>query len=182
MFSLSSPLLWTCRLSFYFQIDTTDVQDIDLSRFVPQEVDNTGITVASTERFTSRTQKEKTKADNGKKTGLGFSSWAQLCHLLGYFLQKITNKHKQSTPDAALSSSYLQRSSPTEPVVVPRPTDSQEQRVEGRTKEGKMKKTRRKRRRFQWMKICSREKIWRSSMRNSTHWALKTEGERVRRG
>jgi len=67
-------------------------------------------------------------------------------------------------------------------VVVPRPTDSQEQRVEGRTKEGKMKTTRRKRRRFQWMKICSREKIWRSSMRNSTHWALKTEGERVRRG
>ncbi|XP_072246658.1 zinc finger CCCH domain-containing protein 15 [Leuresthes tenuis] len=48
---------------FEEEIDTTNVQDIDLSRFVPQEVDNTGITVASTERFTSRTQKEKTKAD-----------------------------------------------------------------------------------------------------------------------
>lgn len=36
------------------QVDPTDVQDIDLSRFVPQEVDNTGITVASTDRFTSR--------------------------------------------------------------------------------------------------------------------------------
>ncbi|KAM4591471.1 zinc finger CCCH domain-containing protein 15 [Odontesthes bonariensis] len=46
------------------EIDITDVQDIDLSRFVPQEVDNTGITVASTERFTSRNQKEKTKANN----------------------------------------------------------------------------------------------------------------------
>ncbi|KAL6102187.1 zc3h15 [Pungitius sinensis] len=33
---------------------STEVQDIDLSRFVPQEVDNTGITVASTDRFTSR--------------------------------------------------------------------------------------------------------------------------------
>lgn len=36
------------------QIDTSEVQDIDLSRFVPQEVDNTGITVASMDRFTSR--------------------------------------------------------------------------------------------------------------------------------
>lgn len=36
------------------QVDPTEVQDIDLSRFVPQEVDNTGITVASTDRFTSR--------------------------------------------------------------------------------------------------------------------------------
>lgn len=36
------------------QIDATAVQDIDLSRFVPQEVDNTGITVASMDRFTSR--------------------------------------------------------------------------------------------------------------------------------
>lgn len=36
------------------QVDIMEVQDIDLSRFVPQEVDNTGITVASTDRFTSR--------------------------------------------------------------------------------------------------------------------------------
>ncbi|XP_029306413.1 zinc finger CCCH domain-containing protein 15 isoform X1 [Cottoperca gobio] len=36
------------------ETDSIDIQDIDLSRFVPQEVDNTGITVASTDRFTSR--------------------------------------------------------------------------------------------------------------------------------
>ncbi|XP_015247873.1 zinc finger CCCH domain-containing protein 15 [Cyprinodon tularosa] len=41
------------------ETDVTDVQDIDLSRFVPQEVDHSGITVASTDRFTSRTETEK---------------------------------------------------------------------------------------------------------------------------
>ncbi|KAF1375435.1 hypothetical protein PFLUV_G00220140 [Perca fluviatilis] len=46
------------------QTDSTDVQDIDLSRFVPQEVDNTGITVASTDRFTSRNKTQPTKTDN----------------------------------------------------------------------------------------------------------------------
>ncbi|KAA8583487.1 hypothetical protein FQN60_014695 [Etheostoma spectabile] len=46
------------------QTDSTDVQDIDLSRFVPQEVDNTGITVASTDRFTSRSKTQPTKTDN----------------------------------------------------------------------------------------------------------------------
>ncbi|XP_010748059.3 zinc finger CCCH domain-containing protein 15 [Larimichthys crocea] len=45
------------------EISATEVQDIDLSRFVPQEVDNTGITVASTDRFTSRKQAQSTKAD-----------------------------------------------------------------------------------------------------------------------
>ncbi|XP_022603888.1 zinc finger CCCH domain-containing protein 15 [Seriola dumerili] len=45
-------------------IDTTEVQDIDLSRFVPQEVDNTGITVASMDRFTSRNKSEPTEEDN----------------------------------------------------------------------------------------------------------------------
>ncbi|XP_047208506.1 zinc finger CCCH domain-containing protein 15 [Girardinichthys multiradiatus] len=44
------------------ETDTTDVQDIDLSRFVPQEVDHTGITVASTDRFSSRNK--MAKADN----------------------------------------------------------------------------------------------------------------------
>ncbi|KAG7228393.1 hypothetical protein INR49_007565 [Caranx melampygus] len=39
-------------------VDTTEVQDIDLSRFVPQEVDNTGITVASMDRFASRNKSE----------------------------------------------------------------------------------------------------------------------------
>ncbi|XP_070833536.1 zinc finger CCCH domain-containing protein 15 [Chaetodon trifascialis] len=43
------------------EINTTEVQDIDLSRFVPQEVDNTGITVASTDRFTSRNKTELTE-------------------------------------------------------------------------------------------------------------------------
>lgn len=36
------------------QVDVRDVQDIDLSRFVPQEVDCSGITVASMDRFTLR--------------------------------------------------------------------------------------------------------------------------------
>ncbi|CAG00335.1 unnamed protein product, partial [Tetraodon nigroviridis] len=35
------------------ETNTTEVQDIDLSRFVPKEVDNTGITVATMDRFTS---------------------------------------------------------------------------------------------------------------------------------
>ncbi|XP_023150197.1 zinc finger CCCH domain-containing protein 15 [Amphiprion ocellaris] len=48
------------------QIDTTAVQDIDLSRFVPQEVDNTGITVASMDRFSSRTT-DTTEADNDEQ-------------------------------------------------------------------------------------------------------------------
>lgn len=46
------------------EIDTTGVQDIDLSRFVPQEVDNTGITVASTDRFTSRNKTETTESED----------------------------------------------------------------------------------------------------------------------
>lgn len=47
------------------QIDTTEIQDIDLSRFVPQEVDNTGITVAAVDRFTSRNKTEPTETENG---------------------------------------------------------------------------------------------------------------------
>lgn len=51
----------------YFQIDTTLIQDIDLSRFVPQEVDNTGITVASMDRFTSKNKNQPTEEDNGER-------------------------------------------------------------------------------------------------------------------
>ncbi|KAG7466840.1 hypothetical protein MATL_G00146640, partial [Megalops atlanticus] len=36
--------------------DVQECQDIDLARFVPKEVDNAGITVASADRFTSRSQ------------------------------------------------------------------------------------------------------------------------------
>ncbi|XP_041646214.1 zinc finger CCCH domain-containing protein 15 [Cheilinus undulatus] len=46
------------------QINIAEVQDIDLSRFVPQEVDNTGITVASTDRFTSRSKTQRKETDN----------------------------------------------------------------------------------------------------------------------
>jgi len=46
------------------EIDITEIQDIDLSRFVPQEVDNTGITVASTDRFTSRNKTQPRGEDN----------------------------------------------------------------------------------------------------------------------
>lgn len=48
------------------QIDITEIQDIDLSRFVPQEVDNTGITVASMDRFSSRNKTKPTEEDGGK--------------------------------------------------------------------------------------------------------------------
>ncbi|KAJ4923940.1 hypothetical protein JOQ06_028195, partial [Pogonophryne albipinna] len=45
--------------------DFVDVQDIDLSRFVPQEVDHTvGITVASTDRFSSRSKARPTDPDS----------------------------------------------------------------------------------------------------------------------
>lgn len=56
-------------------------------------------------------------------------------------------------------------------VVAPRPTGFQRQREKGRTEEGRMK------RKYQSMKTCSREKIWRSSMKNSTHWRWKTDEE-----
>ncbi|KAM7385251.1 hypothetical protein PAMP_001341 [Pampus punctatissimus] len=49
------------------EINTTEIQDIDLSRFVPQEVDDTGITVASTDRFTSKNKTKPTEADNGEQ-------------------------------------------------------------------------------------------------------------------
>uniref|UniRef100_A0A8C6URV7 Zinc finger CCCH domain-containing protein 15 n=1 Tax=Neogobius melanostomus TaxID=47308 RepID=A0A8C6URV7_9GOBI len=45
------------------QVDTTEVRDIDLTRFVPQEVDNSGISVASTDRFTSRSIAEPAFTD-----------------------------------------------------------------------------------------------------------------------
>lgn len=34
--------------------DMENVQDIDIARFVPKEVDNAGITVASADRFSAR--------------------------------------------------------------------------------------------------------------------------------
>ncbi|XP_008298451.1 zinc finger CCCH domain-containing protein 15 isoform X2 [Stegastes partitus] len=49
------------------EISTTEIQDIDLSRFVPQEVDNTGITVASMDRFASRGTTETTGTDNDEQ-------------------------------------------------------------------------------------------------------------------
>lgn len=45
----------------------TEFQDIDLSRFVPQEVDNTGITVASTDRFTSRNKTRPAATHSGEE-------------------------------------------------------------------------------------------------------------------
>lgn len=53
-----------------FQIDTTEVQDIDLSRFVPQEVDHTGITVAAVDRFASRNKIQSTEDDDGGENNL----------------------------------------------------------------------------------------------------------------
>ncbi|KAK5854408.1 hypothetical protein PBY51_015479 [Eleginops maclovinus] len=45
------------------ETDSSVFQDIDLSRFVPQEVDNSGITVASMDRFTSRIKTRPTEPD-----------------------------------------------------------------------------------------------------------------------
>uniref|UniRef100_W5MIJ1 Zinc finger CCCH-type containing 15 n=1 Tax=Lepisosteus oculatus TaxID=7918 RepID=W5MIJ1_LEPOC len=44
--------------------DTQEVNDIDLTRFIPKEVDNTGITVASTDRFTALSKPLKETDDN----------------------------------------------------------------------------------------------------------------------
>lgn len=64
----------------------TEIQDIDLSRFVPQEVDNTGITVASMDRFTSRNKAKPTEEDGGKNNP----------HALPL---KATREHATRTPD-----------------------------------------------------------------------------------
>ncbi|TWW78437.1 zinc finger CCCH domain-containing protein 15 [Takifugu rubripes] len=48
---------------------TTEVQDIDLSRFVPKEVDNTGITMATMDRFTSRNKTQPTEIDEEQLNG-----------------------------------------------------------------------------------------------------------------
>lgn len=68
---LTSVLLQTPVFKPYsqllFQINTTEIQDIDLSRFVPQEVDHEGITVAATDRFTSRKKTQPKVTDDGKK-------------------------------------------------------------------------------------------------------------------
>ncbi|XP_061789536.1 zinc finger CCCH domain-containing protein 15 [Nerophis lumbriciformis] len=45
------------------------VQDIDLSRFVPQEVDDTGITVAARDRFSSKTKTQMTAQDSEQLNG-----------------------------------------------------------------------------------------------------------------
>lgn len=34
--------------------DSDEVQDLDVSRFIPKEVDHAGITMASADRFTAR--------------------------------------------------------------------------------------------------------------------------------
>uniref|UniRef100_A0A672HY21 Zinc finger CCCH domain-containing protein 15 n=1 Tax=Salarias fasciatus TaxID=181472 RepID=A0A672HY21_SALFA len=52
------------------EVDTAAVQDIDLSRFVPQEVDNTGITVASTDRFASRDEQLNGACGGAEANGL----------------------------------------------------------------------------------------------------------------
>ncbi|XP_049591134.1 zinc finger CCCH domain-containing protein 15 isoform X2 [Syngnathus scovelli] len=49
--------------------DTMQVQDIDLSRFVPQEVDNTGITVAAVDRFTAMSKSQKMNQDKQQLNG-----------------------------------------------------------------------------------------------------------------
>ena len=47
-----------------------DLQDIDVTRFVPQEVDYAGITIAAADRFTAK----KTKAARERDGGWHFST------------------------------------------------------------------------------------------------------------
>ncbi|XP_053292230.1 zinc finger CCCH domain-containing protein 15 [Pleuronectes platessa] len=50
------------------EVDSTEYQDIDVSRFVPQEVDNApGITMAAMDRFASRTKRAPTDDDNSEQ-------------------------------------------------------------------------------------------------------------------
>lgn len=49
------------------EMDSTEINDIDLSRFVPQEVDNTGITVAAVDRFASRGRADKPETDHDEQ-------------------------------------------------------------------------------------------------------------------
>ncbi|KAF0027770.1 hypothetical protein F2P81_020511 [Scophthalmus maximus] len=65
------------------EINTSDVQDIDLSRFVPQEVDNTGITVAATDRFASRKNKSRATDVNPEEQMNGACGGAETNGLSG---------------------------------------------------------------------------------------------------
>uniref|UniRef100_A0A3B3C8Y4 Zinc finger CCCH domain-containing protein 15 n=1 Tax=Oryzias melastigma TaxID=30732 RepID=A0A3B3C8Y4_ORYME len=51
------------------EVSAANIQDIDLSRFVPQEVDHTGITVASTDRF-SRDHRGGTDASSREENNI----------------------------------------------------------------------------------------------------------------
>lgn len=57
-------------------------------------------------------------------------------------------------------------------VVVLRPMVFQEQKKA-------VRKTTTTRRRYPWMRTCSQEKTWRSSMKNSTQWHWRTEEHEV---
>lgn len=54
-------------LNVLYKEDDTEVQDIDLCRFIPTEVDNSiGITVATMDRFTSRNKTKPTATEKGE--------------------------------------------------------------------------------------------------------------------
>lgn len=52
----------------------------------------------------------------------------------------------------------------------------EETKRDERKTERRRRREERGERRYRWMKTCSREKIWRSSTRNLTHWHWKIEG------
>lgn len=64
-----TPQTFCSRHYLSFQIEAANIQDIDLSRFVPQEVDHTGITVASTDRF-SRDHRGGTDASSREENNI----------------------------------------------------------------------------------------------------------------
>lgn len=62
----TSPSLKPFLLNVQYKEDPTEVQDIDLSRFVPTEVDTSiGITVATMDRFTSRAKTKPMATKDG---------------------------------------------------------------------------------------------------------------------
>ncbi|XP_064185881.1 zinc finger CCCH domain-containing protein 15 [Anguilla rostrata] len=59
--------------------EVPEFQDIDVARFVPKEVDNAGITVASADRFTAKSQPAKETDDNKLSEASGGAENGEHC-------------------------------------------------------------------------------------------------------
>ena len=71
------------NICFPYKVDAIECKDIDLSRFVPTEVDNCiGITVATMDRFTTRQKTKPAAADDGETNRMTSDSLSHLFILL----------------------------------------------------------------------------------------------------